>query len=97
MLLAYVFGSWAKGDAPDESDADVAVLLKDDSWKVLSRLMDTVASTFDVDVEKVDLRGNLHFGKILANASSIYTSLRAELSFYGKTTSVMDILSCIGC
>jgi len=55
VLLAYLFGSWAKSEAWSESDVDVAVLLKDNSWPSVSRLMGEVAEGLQVDVEKVDL------------------------------------------
>ena len=55
VLLAYVFGSWVKVEAWGGSDVDVAVLLKDNSWGSVSRLMGEVAGALEVGVDRVDL------------------------------------------
>jgi len=55
VLLAYIFGSWVKAEAWSGSDVDVAVLLRDNSWRSVSRLMGEVAEALKVSVDKVDL------------------------------------------
>ncbi|MEM2922017.1 MAG: HepT-like ribonuclease domain-containing protein [Candidatus Bathyarchaeia archaeon] len=55
VLLAYIFGSWVKDEAWSGSDVDVAVLLKDNSWGSVSRLIEDVAEALEVSVDKVDL------------------------------------------
>ncbi|KPV62650.1 MAG: Nucleotidyltransferase domain protein [Candidatus Bathyarchaeota archaeon BA1] len=55
VLLAYVFGSRARGEAIEDSDIDVAVLLKDESWEAVSRLVGAVATALKVNVERVDI------------------------------------------
>ena len=55
VLLAYIFGSWLKAGTWGGRDVDVAVLLKDNSWDSISRLMGEVAEALKVGVDKVDL------------------------------------------
>jgi len=55
VLLAYLFGSVAKSTAWSGSDVDVAVLLKDNSWVNISKLMDEVADAAGVSVDKIDV------------------------------------------
>lgn len=55
VLLAYVFGSKVAAKAWRGSDVDVAVLLKDNSWGEVSKLLDEVADALKVSVDKVDL------------------------------------------
>ena len=55
VLLAYLFGSVAKSTAWSGSDVDVAVLLKDNSWANISKLMDEVADAAGMSVDKIDV------------------------------------------
>ena len=42
ILLAYLFGSMAKSKGHLGSDIDIAVLLRDNSWPSISRLIDSL-------------------------------------------------------
>lgn len=55
VLLAYLFGSKVRGESVKESDVDVAVLLRDDSWDHLSRLIDVVAESLEIGAERIDI------------------------------------------
>lgn len=55
VLLAYLFGSQVEVPSWRESDVDVAVLLKDNSWEKLSYLMEEIAETLGTSTDKVDL------------------------------------------
>jgi len=56
VLLAYLFGSRVKPFFYDNSDLDLAVLLKDDSWANQSKFIEAVAAqTANISTDKIDL------------------------------------------
>ena len=60
VILAYLFGSQARGKADTESDTDIAVLLKEgysreERWKLRMTLQHALADSLDVPFEKVDV------------------------------------------
>ena len=55
VLLAYLFGSRAKGGSGPLSDYDVAVLLRDDSPSSLAEVLFSVSSALKVSEDKVDI------------------------------------------
>lgn len=68
VLLAYLFGSQAKGEAIDESDIDVAILLKDESWEATSKLMGTIADALKVGIGRVDIVNLARAGPIVKSS-----------------------------
>ncbi len=55
VLLAYIFGSVARGLITPLSDVDIAVLLKDSCLKELGKLWSNIAKALRVSEDKVDL------------------------------------------
>jgi predicted nucleotidyltransferase len=55
VLLAYLFGSRATGEASPISDFDVAVLLKDNSLVGMGRLLFSVSKALGVNEDAVDI------------------------------------------
>lgn len=55
VLLAYLFGSWARGEGGPLSDYDVAVLLRDSSPLSLAEVLFSVSSALRVSEDKVDV------------------------------------------
>ncbi len=53
ILLAYLFGSMSKSKGHPRSDIDIAVLLRDNSWPSISRLIDSLGLGERLDI--VDL------------------------------------------
>ena len=53
ILLAYLFGSTSKSKGHPRSDIDIAVLLRDNSWPSISRLIDSLGLGERLDI--VDL------------------------------------------
>jgi len=53
ILLAYLFGSMSKSKGYPGSDIDIAVLLRDNSWPSISRLIDSLGLGERLDI--VDL------------------------------------------
>lgn len=54
-ILAYLFGSYARGQVTPLSDVDVAVLLRDNDWRKLGELHGKIAKILGVLEDRVDV------------------------------------------
>ncbi|MDW8061817.1 MAG: DUF86 domain-containing protein [Nitrososphaerota archaeon] len=71
VLLAYLFGSRARGEASPISDYDVAVLLKDSGLQAFAEVLSSISKTLGVCEDKIDIldlaRAPLHLkAKVLS-------------------------------
>lgn len=90
ILLAYLFGSRAGGDAMPLSDYDIAVLLKDESLSTFAKVMFAASEALGIIEDKVDVlnlaKAPIHLkAKVLAEGIKIVDrgyedSIRLEIN-----------------